>query len=138
MKPWVKNALKYGITSAVCLTLTVTYVTLRIDLTRLGEVPAVILYRVLCDGFTVPGIIVLMLGCLVWLSSEGAMDGVGYLMSYAVKALIPGKRGDIERYGDYVERKRANRATDYGFLIITGLVFMAFAAIFMILFYCVY
>jgi hypothetical protein len=59
-------------------------------------------------------------------------------MSYAVKALIPGKRGDIERYGDYVERKRANRATGYGFLIITGLVFMGFAAIFMILFYCVY
>ena len=138
MSSSLKNILKYGITSAICLALTVTYVTLRIDLTNLAAVPTVTLYRVLCDGFTVPGIIVLMLGCLVWLSTQGAMDGVGYLMSYAVKALIPGKRGDIERYGDYIERKRANRATGYGFLIITGLVFMGFAAIFMVLFYCVY
>jgi hypothetical protein len=138
VKPWVKNALKYGITCAICLVLTVSYVTMRVDLTKLGEVPAVMLNRVLCDGVTVPGIIVLMLGCLVWLSTQGALDGVGYLMYYAVKALIPGKRGDIERYGDYVERKRANRVTGYGFLIITGLVFMGFAAIFMILFYSVY
>ena len=138
MKPWVKNALKYGITSIVCLALTVTYVTLRIDLSQLGEVPAVMLYRVLCDGFTVPGVIVLMLGCLVWLSTQGSLDGVGYLLSCAVKALVPGMRGNIERYGDYLERKRGNRATGYGFLIITGLVFMAFAGIFMILFYSVY
>ena len=138
MSSRMKNVLKYSITAAICLTLTVLYVTLRIDLTRLGEVPRVMLYRVLCDGFTVPGIVVLMLGLLVWLSTQGAMDGVGYLMSYAFKALIPGMRGDIERYGDYLERKRANRATGYGFLIITGLVFMGFAAIFMILFYSVY
>ena len=97
------------------------------------------LYRYLCDAFTVPGILLLCFGALMWVSTTGFFDGIGYAMRYALFSLIPGKRLERdERYGDYVERKRENRAKGFGFLFISGAVTMAVALVFMALFYANY
>ena len=95
-------------------------------------------YRILCDAFTIPGILFLMIGCLVWASGQGALDGLGYVLSFATKSLIPGKRKEVERYYDYVQRKREKRTKGYGFLLITGLVTLAVAMVFFALFFSVY
>lgn len=95
-------------------------------------------YRMLCDAFTIPGIILLAVGALVALSNEGVFYGLSYALTHFVKMLFPFGGRNQERYYDYVERKRENRTTGYGFLFIVGAVFMAIALVFLILFYRLY
>ena len=118
--------LKYGVSVLICAAIAVAYV--------LGEDIAnqklVDVYRILSDEFTLPGLLFLFSGILVWLSNQGAMDAVGYLLSSVVKFLIPGGRLTHEKYGDYVARRREKNATGYGFLLIVGLVCLVGAAVF--------
>ena len=136
--PLSKALTKYGISFGISLLLVYVFVAARVDFHNLSATAAVDWYLILCDAFTIPGLIFLMLGCLMSLSSGGALDGVSYVLRNAFKMLIPGGALKMECYYEYKERKRANRAKGYGFLYITGLVCMALALIFMFLFYRVY
>lgn len=93
-------------------------------------------YRILCDAFTIPGMMMILIGLLIAVSNEGAFDGLLYAVTYAAKALIPfGRQNGHEKYADYVERKREKRVSGYGFMFISGAVFMVVAMVFLILFY---
>lgn len=129
---------KYGISLGISLLLACVYVFARVDIQNPLATGAVDWYRILCDAFTIPGLLFLMLGCMMSLSSQGALDGVTYVLKNAFKMLIPGMALKMERYYEYVEHKRANRAKGFGFLYVTGLVCMAIAMIFMVLFYRLY
>ena len=93
-------------------------------------------YLILADAFTVPGVIIFLLGVLVILAKEGAFDGVFYAAGYAVSMLIPGIGRELESYGSYLERKRKKGSLG-GFCIffVIGGIFMAAASVFIILFY---
>ena len=139
MRSTLSKALtKYGISFGISLLLVFVFVYTRVDFSNPSDTPAVDWYLLLCDAFTIPGLLFLMLGCMMTLSTQGALDGVTYVMKNAVKMLLPGAALKMERYYEYVEYKRANRAKGYGFLYVTGLVCMAFAVIFMVLFYSIY
>ncbi len=75
---------------------------------RLPEDPEPrLLLRVLCDAFTLPGLLFLLLGLLVWLVGKGSLDGVGYLLKYTFRALIPGVAAkEPPSYHDYTSRDR--------------------------------
>ena len=137
-KTSANRLLKYGITSGVCLLLAAVYFFSNIPFSEIGKVSTVDLMLILCDAFFLPGTFALMLGLLMWVASEGALDGVGYLGSCLVKTLIPGKHGEFERYGEYVERKRGSRKKGYGFLCIVGLNFLLIACAFWAAFYLLY
>ena len=125
--------LKYGITSVLCLGTSVS-------MAFSNGVTAVDLrncYRILSDAFALPGILVIFMALLVWLSNEGAMDGITWAVTNAFYSLIPGLRLKRERYGDYVERKRGKKVTGYGFLFHVGGAFLAIGAVFMGLFYSI-
>ena len=95
-------------------------------------------YRMLADATTVPGILFIMSGALVWASSLGALDGVSYALGKAVRALIPGGRfREDEKYADYVERRRekAKKSAGPRFLFVTGAVFMVISLFFVFMFY---
>ena len=129
------NLIKYGCSAAFVALFAGTYIASR----DFGTADLVTKYLILCDAFTVPGMLLILFGCLMWASTTGVLDGLGYVMRYAVFSLIPGKRLERdEKYGDYIERKSQNRAKGYGFLFIAGLVTMAVALIFMALFYANY
>lgn len=128
------NLLKYGITLLVCLAMGGFYAWDR-DLLNL---PLVDQYRILCDAFTVPGILCILSGALLWVANEGALDGIGYVLSYAIHALLPGSEHKGERYSDYKERKHGKQASGYGFLFVVGLALMAVALVFYALYYSVY
>lgn len=136
--PLAKTIVKYTVTVGISIAMLAVYVFSRVEWSQLGTVGALKLYLVLCDGCTIPGVTFLMLGCLISLSNRGALDGIGYLTTYAVNRLIPGRAHLVERYSEYLERKRENRATGYGFLYVTGLIFLGLAGIFMVLFYSIY
>lgn len=136
--PLARNALKYGISVGICLILAYVYAALRIDFSNLAEVERVDLYLILCDAFSIPGLIMLMSGFLMTVSNQGALDGVGYVAVHAVRMLIPGAAAKTERYKEYVDRRRANRIKGYGFLYVVAGIFLAIAGVFMALFYSLY
>lgn len=128
------NLLKYGISALVCGGLVWFYVAQR----NFAAQELMEKYRILCDAFTVPGLLLLMFGLLLVISNEGAFDGIGYALSVAWKALIPGGRTKMEKYFDYVERRRSKKVKGIGFLFVVGGVCMAAALVFMVLFYQLY
>ncbi len=93
-------------------------------------------YLILTDALTVPGMMLLMFGCLVWVTNLGALDSIAYMLRMAVFSLIPGKRMERdEKYVDYVQRMREKRVKGYGFLFVAGGICMTAALVFMCLFY---
>lgn len=92
-------------------------------------------YRFLCDAFTIPGLLLILSGALMWVANEGALNGISYCLRLAVFALIPGKRKDgYEKYGDYVERRSKKRVQGYSFLFVSGVVAMVIALVFFALY----
>lgn len=92
-------------------------------------------FLLLCDALTIPGLLMILSGALLWVSNEGAFLGVSYVVRIAVFALIPGKRKDgYEKYGDYVECKSQKKIGGYSFLFWSGLVAMGFAVVFFVLY----
>ena len=109
----------------------------------LRDFPAMTLvekYRTLCDAFTIPGLILILLGALLWVSDLGGFYGFGYVMNHAKNTLrhfiIPGNTGNTESFFDYTQRKKAEgHLTGYGFLFIVGGISMLISFVFMFLFY---
>lgn len=126
--------LKYGITGGICLLLALVYCAAR-DFFQLELAEK---YRVLCDAFTIPGLLCLCVGALIWASNDGFFYGLSYCLNVAWRALIPGARYKTERYYDYVTRKKEKRIPGYGFLFLVGGVCMAVAIVFLVLFYRIY
>jgi len=95
--------------------------------------------KILADCFTVPGVVLIMVSAFCWLSSKGAVDGIGYALGGLFRRLIPGaQHSEPEKYYDYVLRKQEKRKVGYGFLAITGVIFLAVAVFFIVKFYQVY
>ena len=128
----------FAVSMVISLVLAAVFTFLRLDVRTLDQVPAVVLYRVLCDAFTVPGLLMLMFALLMSVSNEGALDGVGYVAAYALKLLIPGGALKMETYKEYLERRRANRVKNYITLYLTAAVCLTLAGIFLALFYTVF
>ena len=93
-------------------------------------------FMLLCDALTVPGVLLLCAGAMVWVSSLGALDGLSYGLRLFFRALVPGKRLQREEsYHDYVRRRQTTRLKGYGFLLISGAVTMALSLLFLGLYY---
>lgn len=132
MSKTLKNALiKYGIAVLVCGLMVWWMIYMNGYSTYL---PTIIKYRILCDAFTVPGLLTLNVGILVWISTKGGLDALSWAVTNMVFSLIPGMAYKRESYGDYKERKNANRAKGYGFLMLTGLAFLVIALVFGLLY----
>lgn len=99
-----------------------------------GELDTKQIYRVLTDGFTIPGILFMLVGLLVFLTNQGSLTGLAYGLKRFVKALIPFmNRKTPETYQEYLDSRK--KITGYGFLAISGLIFFSVGIIFLILFY---
>lgn len=128
--------IKYSCTAVVSLLMTWLTVYLYGFDTFQGEA-LVNQYRILCDAFTVPGLLLVMAGLLMVVSNKGAFEGIGYAVKHGIQMLIPGVH-KTERYYDYLQRKRANKVHGFGFLFVVGVIDLAIAAVFMSLFYNLY
>ena len=128
------NLIKYG----SCLLFTAVLGVLYLSGKDFGNLPLQQQIRYLADVFSAAGTLLLMSGALVWATNQGAVDGIGYALSITIRSLSPGARAKKdERYADYVERKRANRAKGYGFLLIGGGAILAIGLILTAVFYLV-
>lgn len=128
------NLLKYGIGACVCGTMVWFYISQR-DFANQSLMEQ---YRILCDAFTIPGLVAIMLGFLLAISNDGLFLGLTYSLNMAIRALIPGGRWRIQKYADYVAERKGKKVTGFGFLFVLGGICMAAALVFMILFYRLY
>lgn len=123
--------LKYGIGTLVCAGIVAMHM-LGFDFQDASQ------KDILCcwaDAFTVAGVLPILSGLLMWVSNEGAFHGVGYCLSSAGKALIPGGRlGKMETYAEYLDRKSGKKKTGFGFLYILGGVFLAIGVVFLVIY----
>ena len=99
----------------------------------------VVRLKLLADCFTVPGVVLIMVAIFCRLSAQGAVDGISYALGGLFRRLIPGAQyKEPENYYDYVQRKKEKRKGSYGFLAVTGCVYLLIAIIYIVKFYQVY
>ncbi len=93
--------------------------------------------QILSDGFTVSGILLLLYAGMIFVSSDGALIGIGFVLRNAFLTFIPMGRSKQERYADYRERKLKNiKKSGDGCVLITGLLFFLIGIIFTVIWYC--
>lgn len=94
---------------------------------------------ILADGFTVSGILLTLFAGLMFVSSEGAFIGIGFVLRNVVQAFIPMGRRNHEFYAQYRERKldKLKKGDDHCILVV-GLCFLAVGILFTVIWYTKY
>jgi len=92
--------------------------------------------QILSDAFFVSGIMMTMFAGMLYISGEGGLIGIGFVLRNVVLAFIPMGRARHEKYADYRERKlsEAKKPGDHCMLL-TGLFFLAIGIIFTAIWY---
>ena len=126
----MKKIYKYLITIAIGL-LIAGWVAFSKDL--FAQTEPFKIFHILCDSFFVPAILITGMGALVFVSNEGAFDGLTYAVSSFVNIFRKEKRENLATYYDYKQSK-GERNHGFGFMLICGLLFLAVSLI-MYLFY---
>ncbi len=92
--------------------------------------------QILSDAFFVSGILMTLFAGMLYVSGEGALIGIGFVLRNVVLAFVPMGRAKHELYADYRERKlgEAKRRNDRCILV-TGLFFLAIGIIFTVIWY---
>ena len=92
--------------------------------------------QILSDAFFVSGVLMTLFAGMLYVSGEGALIGIGFVLRNVVLAFVPMGRAKHELYADYRERKlsEAKRRNDRCILV-TGLFFLAIGIIFTVIWY---
>ena len=96
---------------------------------------AIIQYKLLADAFSAPGIIMMLLPVLFWISGEGLFDGLTYALASLGNMLTFRGYKKQEKYYDYKMRKAEKRMSGYWFILFVGIGFMLISCVFLALFY---
>ena len=95
--------------------------------------------QILSDAFFVAGILMTLFAGMLYVSSEGALVGIGFVLRNVVLTFIPMGRARQERYADYRERKmREMKKNNDICILITVLFFLAVGIVFTLIWYANY
>lgn len=89
-------------------------------------------FSVLCDAAFVPGIITCCFGLLIVVSNGGVFDMVRYAFAKAADSFrkTENKRAFPGSYYDYVCARHGGKQAQFGFILISGLVFILLSIVF--------
>ena len=86
--------------------------------------------QILSDAFFVSGVLMTLFAGMLYVSGEGALIGIGFVLRNVVLTFIPMGRAKQERYADYRARKLAEaKEKDNSSIWVTGLIFLAIGVI---------
>ena len=92
--------------------------------------------QILADAFFVAGIMMVLFAGLMYVSDEGGLIGIGYVLRSALLFFIPMGRAKWERYGDYRERKLSKeKKNNKSCVFVTGLVFLVIGIVLTLIWY---
>lgn len=81
--------------------------------------------QILSDAFFVPGILMTLFAGMMYVSGEGALIGISFVMRNVVLAFVPMGRTKHELYADYRARKlREAKKHNNRYILVTGLIFL--------------
>ena len=81
--------------------------------------------QILADAFFVPGILMSLFAGMMYVSSEGALIGIGFVLRNVMLAFIPMGRDRHEKYADYRARKLGEgKKHSNRYVLVAGLTFL--------------
>ena len=81
--------------------------------------------QIFADAFFVSGILMTLFAGMMYVSSEGALIGIGFILRNVVLFFVPMGRTKHELYADYRERKlKEAKKHDTRCILVTGLIFL--------------
>jgi hypothetical protein len=92
--------------------------------------------QILSDAFFVSGVLMTLFAGMLYVSGEGALVGIGFVLRNVVLAFIPMGRARHEKYADYRERKisKAKKQND-SCILVTGLIFLFIGILLTVIWY---
>jgi len=82
--------------------------------------------QILSDAFFVSGILMTLFAGMLYISGEGALLGIGFILRNVVLTFIPMGRMKHEKYADYRARKLSkSKKQSSHWSLVTGLIFLA-------------
>ncbi len=95
--------------------------------------------QILSDAFFVSGILMTLFAGMLYVSGEGALIGIGFVLRNMVLYFIPMGRTKHERYADYRARKMSEiKGQGDSCILITGLIFLSVGIVFTAIWYFVF
>ena len=92
--------------------------------------------QILSDAFFVSGILMTLFAGMLYVSSEGALIGIGFVLRNVVLAFVPMGRARHERYADYRARKLSQaKKHSNRHILVTGLIFLFIGIVFTVIWY---
>ena len=92
--------------------------------------------QILSDAFFVSGVLMTLFAGMLYVSGEGALIGIGFVLRNVVLTFIPIGRAKHERYADYRARKlsEAKKRND-SCILVTGLFFLFIGIVLTVIWY---
>ena len=95
--------------------------------------------QILSDAFFVSGILMTLYAAMVYISDEGGLIGIGFVLRNAVLAFVPMGRARHEKYADYRARKMSqSKKHNNSYVLVTGLAFLFVGIVFTVIWYTVF
>ena len=95
--------------------------------------------QIWADAFFVAGILMTLFAGLLFVSSQGALIGIGFVLRNVVLSFIPMGRMKHEKYADYRERKLGEmKKRNSSPILVTGLVFLVVGITLTVIWYKVF
>lgn len=95
--------------------------------------------QILSDAFFVPGVLMTLFAGMLYVSGEGGLIGISFVLRNIVLFFIPMGRAKHELYRDYRERKLAEaKKNSNSHMLFTGLFFLAIGIILTLIWYVKY
>ena len=92
--------------------------------------------QILSDAFFVSGVLMTLFAGMLYVSSEGALIGIGFVLRNVVLAFVPMGRARHERYADYRARKLSQaKKHSNRHILVTGLIFLFIGVVFTVIWY---
>ena len=92
--------------------------------------------QILADAFFVAGILMTLIAGMLFVSGEGALIGIGFVLRNVVLAFIPMGRARHELYADYRARKLSEaKKRNNSSILVTGLSFLIIGVVLTVIWY---
>ena len=82
------------------------------------------IFKILCDAFFAIGFTTFGFGLLVYTSNEGVFDGLVFAVGSFINIF---RKNPSKKYGNYYDYKdrRAQNNMDFGYIVLSGLLFLS-------------
>jgi len=95
--------------------------------------------QILSDAFFVSGILMTLFAGMMYVSGEGALIGISFVLRNVVLAFTPMGRARHEKYADYRARKLSEaKKHNNRCILVTGLTFLFIGIVFTVIWYAVF